>query len=127
MIVLLDSTALIDAQRSRRAVDFETLLLAGHTLATTTINIAEVYVGMRPGEEKRISALLAGIDCIHSTKAIGQRAGLLIKEWRSRGRTLSLPDIMVAATAIEHDVSLMTSNRKDFPMPELKFYPPDAS
>jgi predicted nucleic acid-binding protein len=124
MMVLLDSTALIDAQRGRRAVEFEALLLAGHTLATTPINIAEVYAGMRTGEEERIKAVLAGIDCIESTLAIGRRAGLLLKEWRRRGRAPSLPDMMVAATAIEHGFALLTDNRKNFPMPELTFYPP---
>jgi predicted nucleic acid-binding protein len=31
--------------------------------------------------------------------------------------------MMVAATAIENGLSLMTDNRKDFPLPELSFYP----
>ena len=37
--------------------------------------------------------------------------------------TLSLADMMVAATALEHGLALMTDNRKDFPLPELNFYP----
>ena len=35
----------------------------------------------------------------------------------------SLADMMVAATALEHGLSLMTDNRKDFPLPELTLYP----
>jgi predicted nucleic acid-binding protein len=31
--------------------------------------------------------------------------------------------MVVAATALEHNLALVTANRKDFPMPELKFYP----
>jgi predicted nucleic acid-binding protein len=31
---------------------------------------------------------------------------------------------MVAATALEHGLALMTDNRKDFPIPEISLYPP---
>ena len=39
------------------------------------------------------------------------------------GRTLSVMDMMVAATALVYGLPLMTDNRKDFPMAELRFYP----
>jgi predicted nucleic acid-binding protein len=32
--------------------------------------------------------------------------------------------MFIAATAVEYDLVLLTDNRKDFPMPELKFYNP---
>ena len=31
--------------------------------------------------------------------------------------------MIVAATALEHGLTLMTDNRKDFSFPELKIYP----
>lgn len=43
--------------------------------------------------------------------------------WANQGSTLSLADMIVAATALEHDIAIMTGNRKDFPLPQLKFYP----
>jgi predicted nucleic acid-binding protein len=39
------------------------------------------------------------------------------------GRTLSLPDVTVAAVALMHDLILLTGNVKEFPMPELQIYP----
>jgi predicted nucleic acid-binding protein len=30
--------------------------------------------------------------------------------------------MMIAATALEHGLALMTDNHKDFPLSELKFY-----
>ena len=37
-------------------------------------------------------------------------------------------DMLIAATALEHSLTLVTENRKDFPMPELSLYPlPDDS
>lgn len=57
------------------------------------------------------------------TGAIARRAGSLKRAWALKGRTLSLADLIVAATALEHGLALMTDNRKDFPIPELNFYP----
>jgi predicted nucleic acid-binding protein len=86
------------------------------------VNVAEVYSGVRPGEELRLHEFLSALDCYPVTIEIGRRAGRLRNEWASMGRTLSLPDTIVAATALPHDLALMTDNRKDFPRPELKFH-----
>ena len=37
--------------------------------------------------------------------------------------TLSLSDMLIAATALEHGLTLITHNKKHFPMPELSLYP----
>ena len=78
---------------------------------------------MRVGEEKRTEAFLSSLDCYPITAAIARRAGSLKSAWAQKGKTLSLADMIVAATALEHGLALMTDNRKDFPLPELNFYP----
>jgi predicted nucleic acid-binding protein len=125
MIFLLDTTVLLDALRARqnRRSLLAELVAGGHVLATAAINIGEVYAGMRRGEESRTEAFLSSLDCYPLTAAIARRAGLLKSAWAQKGRTLSLADMMVAATALEHGLSLMTDNRKDFPLPELTLYP----
>ena len=50
-------------------------------------------------------------------------AGLIKNEWAQKGRTLAIPDVLIAATALAHRLVLMTDNRKDFPMPQLVIYP----
>ena len=125
MILLLDTTVLLDvlrARQNRRSLLAE-LVAGGHLLATATINVGEIYAGMRVGEEKRTEAFLSSLDCYPITAAIARRAGSLKSAWAQKGKTLSLADMIVAATALEHGLALMTDNRKDFPLPELKFYP----
>ncbi len=125
MIFLLDTTVLLDALRARhnRRSLLAELVAGGHALATAAINIGEVYAGMRREEESRTEAFLSSLDCYPLTGAIARRAGSLKSAWAQKGRTLSLADMMVAATALEHGLSLMTDNRKDFPLPELSLYP----
>jgi predicted nucleic acid-binding protein len=125
MILLLDTTVLIDvlrAQHNRRLLLGE-LVAGGHLLATAAINIAEVYAGMQSGEQARTEAFLVSLECYPMTGTIARRAGALKNASACKGRTLSLAEMIVAATALEHGLTLMTDNRKDFPLPELNIYP----
>jgi predicted nucleic acid-binding protein len=122
MRLLLDTSVLIDALRLRhhRRELLAELVHAGHALATTALNVAEVYAGMRPDEAQRTEALLGSLDCYDLTGSSGRRAGALKQQWSRKGRTLTLADMIVAAIALEHGFTLMTDNRKDFPMEELR-------
>ena len=121
MRLLLETSVLIDALRlrHRRRELLAELVRAGHTLATTALNVAEVYAGMRPDEAQRTEVLLGALDCYDLTGASGRRAGALKQQWARKGRTLALADMIIAAMALEQGCTLMTDNRKDFPMEEL--------
>ncbi len=125
MRLLLDSSVLIDVLRRRRGRRelLAELARAGHILATTSLNVAEVYAGMRPGEEPQTEAFLDGLDCYDLTRSAGQLAGKLKNDWSGKGRTLTLADTIVAAIALQQHCTLMTDNRKDFPMGDLDCYP----
>ncbi len=124
MKLLLDTTILIDALRHRtgRRELLADTLHQGHTLATTAINLAEIYAGMMPAEEARTKMFLDGLECYPVTAAIARRAGRLKWEWSRKGRTLALDDMLIAAAALEHGLTLMTDNRMDFPLDELNLY-----
>jgi predicted nucleic acid-binding protein len=121
MRLLLDTSVLIDVLRlrHRRRELLAEFVQAGHALSTTALNVAEVYAGMRPDEAQRTEALLGALDCYDLTGNSGRRAGALKQQWAKKGRTLTLADTIVAAVALEHGCTLMTDNRKDFPMEEL--------
>jgi predicted nucleic acid-binding protein len=124
MRLLLDSSVLIDAlrlSRGRRQWLAE-LVRQGHTLTTSALNLAEVYAGMRPGEEARTKAFLEAMECHEITASVAEMAGKLKRQWGQKGHTLTLADTMVAAVALEQGCPLATDNRKDFPMPGLQLY-----
>ena len=125
MKLLLDTTVLVDVLRAskRRREFLGEAVRAGHVLATTTLNIAELYAGMRSGEEIQTEAFLQGLECLEVTGPTARLGGKLKNTWSKKGRTLALADAIVAATAIEHRCMLATDNRRDFPMSEIQLYP----
>ena len=124
MKILLDTSVLIDTLRRRngRREALAALVRAHESLATTSLNIAELYAGMRPGEEASTEALLDGLECLDLTGSAARLGGKLKYQWSKRGQTLSLADALIAAIALEARCVLLTDNRKNFPMPELQLY-----
>jgi tRNA(fMet)-specific endonuclease VapC len=125
MKLLLDTSILIDVLRlkNQRSEWLARLVREGHTLSTTTLNIAEIYAGMRPTEERGTEALLGGLEVYELSGTSARMAGKMKNTWARKGRTLTLADMIVAAIAIERGCALLTDNRKDFPMPEVQLYP----
>jgi predicted nucleic acid-binding protein len=124
VIVLLDSTILIDHLRGRPAADrVEAMARAGDVLATTGINVEEVVRGLRDREQARADALFAGLVILPIGREEGQRAGRWRREFAARGITLSQADCLIAATAVSGGARLATGNPKDFPMPGLAVEP----
>jgi tRNA(fMet)-specific endonuclease VapC len=125
MRILLDTSVLIDVLRRRRGRPqwLGQLLRDGHTVSTSALNLAEVYAGMRRGEEARTKEFLNSLTCYEVTADIAEIGGRIKHQWAQRGRTLTLVDALIAAVALENDLPLATDNRKDFPMPALKQYP----
>ena len=123
--LLMDTTVLIDVLRNRndRRRLLASLVLSGQELATSAICVAEVYGGMRRGEEVATRALLAGIEQIPVSAAIGERAGNLKADFRRLGQTRSIADMIVAGTALERGCALATDNQKDFQVPGLSLFP----
>jgi predicted nucleic acid-binding protein len=119
---LLDTCRIIDALNNRGdcRARLGALLSAGHTLACCTINVIEVYAGMRPKERATTDAFLRNLEYYDITWKVASRAGALRYSWARKGHTLSLADVTIAAVAIEHNLILLTDNARHFPMPELR-------
>jgi predicted nucleic acid-binding protein len=122
---LLDSGILIDAlngKRGRREL-IDQLIQDGADMACCSINVTEIYAGLRQGEEAKTERLLRSLKFYPVTWEIAKQAGELQNAWRRQNHTLSLQDTTIAAVALANDLMLVTGNLKDFPMPELRLYP----
>ena len=116
---LLDSNVLILALRSQtEALDSLEQLQAEEIPYISVATRTEVLAGMRPYEGERTLELLASFASLPVSTSIADRAGRLIYDHACRGIQVSFPDALIAATALEHDLILVTTNVKHFPMLE---------
>jgi predicted nucleic acid-binding protein len=122
---LPDTNVLVDALNAKRGRRewLRDLVSQGNRLACCAVTLAEVYAGMWPHEAPRTDEFLSAFVWYGASRVIARRAGRLRFEYARKGVTLSLPDMLIAATALEHGLTLITHNRKHFPMPELSFHP----
>ena len=82
---------------------------------------------MRPAEAQVTKLLLGCLEFYEATPEVARIAGRLKYEWARRGVTLSLADVLIAATAMHYGLALITDNEKHFPMPELVLHQLDDS
>jgi len=119
---LLDTSVIVDALNGKcnRKHQLGQLLSQGDVLACCSINIAEVYAGMRPHEAASTDSFLRSLAYYEITWESARRAGELRYQYARLGRTLSLADTLIAAVALLHDLVLITDNVKDYPMAGLR-------
>ena len=101
--LLLDTDIFVDHLRGARRIS-----PGDDTIAYSVVTRAELMAG-RGTEEDQVTLLLAPFLELHVDRAVAERAGRL-----SRGSRLRLPDALIAATALEHDRTLVTRNIRDF-------------
>jgi toxin FitB len=100
--LLVDTDVFIDHLRGAAA-----LVPGRHRLHYSVVTRAELFAG---NTATNLSIqLLAPFRELAIDRAIAERAGRVAREFGAR-----LPDALVAATALEHGLALVTRNRKHF-------------
>lgn len=118
--MLLDTTALIDALRGRAAAArILRLRAAGDRPYICAINVEELFRGVKPTEEARVTRMLNGLRVAPLGRIQGEQAGRWRRQFANRGVTLSQADCLVAAAALGVGARLATGNPRDFPMKGL--------
>ena len=88
-------------------------------MAISAITLEEAHFGLAWQPNTRKLALFnALVERLHAvypiTPAIAQRGGVLRGQFQAQGIVRSAPDMLIAATAIEHQLVLATPNVRDF-------------
>jgi predicted nucleic acid-binding protein len=83
-------------------------------LSIASVTRLEVHAGMLPEERYPTQKLLARLATIDLDREIADRAGDMIAASRSANKVLAVPDAIIAATAIDHGLTLVTLNWEDF-------------
>jgi predicted nucleic acid-binding protein len=99
--VLLDTDVFVDHLRGARQ-------LPGFSGSYSVITRAELFAGAET-DEPAVRALLELHTEIDVDSSIAERAGRL-----RRTASMRMPDALIAATALEQGLDLVTRNRRDF-------------
>ena len=88
-------------------------------LAVSAVTVEEAHFGLawRP-QLRKLTLFNAMLEHLHSiypvTESIARRAGILRGQFQAQGITRSAPDMLIAATAQEHQLIVATRNVRDF-------------
>ncbi|WP_047863724.1 type II toxin-antitoxin system VapC family toxin [Rubrobacter aplysinae] len=115
--LLFDTDVLIDYLRGEpQAIAY--LEERTEILMVSAVTIAELFAGVREGEERRrLNSFLRIFEVVDVSQQIAERGGLIRRGYK-RSHNTSLPDAIIAATAELAPASLVTLNDKHFPMLE---------
>jgi predicted nucleic acid-binding protein len=91
-------------------------------LVVDSIILGELYVGIltlprgrkRTQLEQWFEEVVQAIDCLPWDTTISRRWAALVADLKRKGETVPLLDGMIAATALQHDLTIATRNTRDF-------------
>lgn len=117
---VIDTDVLIDHFHNvRAATDYIVrALLEDGELFISSVSVAEILAGMRPGEEDLTEALFELFTIQPSDEAVARMAGAYLNRY-ARTHRMELGDALIAATAKVLDAELVTRNVKHYPMTDI--------
>jgi tRNA(fMet)-specific endonuclease VapC len=127
---LVDSDWLIDAATGRPRAQRILDRLSNEGLAVSIIAVAEVYEGAfgTPDPQDTVAGLrdfLSDFAILPLTDPIAEHFARLRAALRQQGQLIPDMDLLIAATALEADLTLVTRNARHFErIRELRLYQP---
>jgi tRNA(fMet)-specific endonuclease VapC len=113
-MILCDTNILIEFYKNNEQIIVELRQIGVDSLAVSAVSVAELYFGaLDKSELNQLKQHLASMDQLPLNTAVS-KTFLRLMEAYSLGHKLSIPDALIAATAIEHSMPLYTLNVKDF-------------
>lgn len=114
---LIDTDILIDFLRGSDQAEKYLKHISSDPLASiSVITVAELYVGVREGKERIIlDHFIQEFKILEINERIAQQGGIYLRDF---GKThgIGLADALIAATAFDYDLKLVTLNKKHYPM-----------
>ncbi len=124
-LVLCDTDIIIELYKNNTSIIAALHKIGQENIAISLITAGELLFGaINKRELNRISKDIANLHTLPLNEAIGILALDLLQKY-TLSHKLMLPDALIAATALHHEISLYTLNQKDFrPISGLKIYMP---
>ena len=123
--LIIDSDVLIDhLRKDKNALAYLTAEIEKESLLfVSVISRSEIFAGIRTGEEDIVNSLLVLLTPVNVDTAIADKAGEYMRKF-SKSHTLNIGDALIAATAKEMQLTLVTKNIKHYPMKDIELLKP---
>ena len=122
-MILCDTNIIIELLKGNEKLISYVEKLGLDNSAISSVTLMELYFGVfNKTELQQIKKYMQGIPVLHIATNISETAVSLIEQY-AKSHTLNIPDALIAATAIENNLKLLTLNVKDFKyISELKLH-----
>ena len=135
MTYLVDANVLSEPTKpapSSKVIDW--LSANERNLVVDSIILGELCIGilaLAPGRKRKqleqwFDALMQTIEYLPWDATISRRWARLVVGLKQKGKTMPLLDGTIAATALQHDLTIATRNTRDFKKAGLKVFDPFA-
>ena len=120
MQYLVDSDWAIDYMQRRRRATRRLDALLPHGVGLSIISLGEIYDGLlgSPNREQAEQELQSFLESIQDVVQLDDQTCRIFAAERRRlresGQRIEDPDIYIGATAIRHNLTLLTNNRRHF-------------
>jgi predicted nucleic acid-binding protein len=124
-VLLIDSDILIDHLRKEQSAlrYIRQKIDDGSPLFISVISRIEILCGARKGEDETIRSLFDILTSVDVDTAIAEGAGEYLRKFR-KSHAVSIGDAVIAATAKEMSMKLVTRNIRHYPMKDVEIIKP---
>lgn len=131
MGLMVDTNVFISSEKSGQPIDFSSWESAEKVYISVVI-AAELLMGVQRADtdERRqrrsafVEAIIAGVGMLDFTLATARTHAEIHADLARRGQMIGAHDLIIAATAVHHDLAVLTENVEEFSrVPGLRVIP----
>jgi tRNA(fMet)-specific endonuclease VapC len=122
LAVLIDTSIFIALERQGDSLESLLERLGGESVALAAITASELLHGVHRAEsalrrgrrERFVESVLRAVPVLPFTLEIARLHSRLWSDLQRRGELIGAHDLIIAATAISHEMAVLTGNRRHF-------------
>ncbi len=113
---MIDTSIIIDYLRKKNKKKSQFYKSVGnYTLFVSTITLFELFAGAKDERKRQdIDNIMEYVKILPFTKNTAKKSGEIHQSLKNKNKLIEIKDLFIAATALSHNLPLMTLNVKHF-------------